>query len=77
MSQMINLGDELLRISPKDNRKLEYSVNDGRNWYMRFPGSNVVGEFEDLMDNGDEILANTEKGLFYSKNEGRNWYRRH
>lgn len=77
MSQMINLGDELLRISPKDNRKLEYSVNDGRTWSTRYHGSNSVGEFEDLMDNGDEILANTEKGLFYSKNEGRMWNRRH
>lgn len=77
MSQMINLGDELLRISPKDNRKLEYSVNDGRTWNTRCHGSNSVGEFEDLMDNGDEILANTEKGLFYSKNEGLTWNRRH
>lgn len=77
MSQMINLGDELLRISPKDNRTLEYSINDGRTWHTRYHDNNSVGEFEDLMDNGDEILANTEKGLFYSKNEGRTWHRRH
>lgn len=30
MSQMLNRGKELIRISPKDSKKLEYSTNDGR-----------------------------------------------
>lgn len=73
---MINMGEELLRISPKDSRKLEYSKNDARSWINRFNGSSSQGEFQDLVDNGKEILATTSKGLFYSKNEGRSWVKR-
>ena len=35
MSQMLNLGKELVRISPKDNRKIEYSNNGGASWLKR------------------------------------------
>lgn len=76
MSQMINRGKELIRISPKDAGKLEYSTNDGRYWNTRCLPSSSRGHFEDLTDNGKEILATCEKGLFYSINEGRNWMRR-
>lgn len=38
MSQMINRGKELIRISPKDPNKLEYSTNGGRTWATRFAG---------------------------------------
>lgn len=75
MSQMINRGKELIRISPKDPNKLEYSTNDGRNWMSRFSGG-TPGRFEDLTDNGKEILATTSKGLYYSTNDGRNWMKR-
>lgn len=76
MSQMINRGKELIRISPKDARKLEYSTNDGRTWNTRGTSSPSMGNFQDLTDNGREILATCEKGLFYSTNEGRTWNRR-
>lgn len=76
MATMINLGEELLRINPKDSKKLEYSKNDGRAWINRFSGSSNQGEFQDLLDNGKELLATTSKGLFYSKNEGRSWIKR-
>ena len=76
MSTMINMGEELLRISPKDSRKLEYSKNDGRSWIPIFGPSSNAGEFQDLIDNGEEILATTSKGLFRSKNEGRSWVKR-
>jgi hypothetical protein len=28
------------------------------------------------MQNGNELLANTSKGLYYSRNEGRSWIKR-
>lgn len=68
MPIMINRGDELIRISPKDSKKIEYSTNQGRSWILRYNGS-----FSDLMDSGKEILGTTDKGLFYSTNEGRSW----
>ena len=64
MSQMINRGKELIRISSKDDKKLEYSTNDGRSWLIRYLGSSIQGAFQELTDNGKEILATTEKGLF-------------
>lgn len=70
MSQMINRGKELIRISPKQANKLEYSTNDGRTWNTRYSGSSC-GDFGDLTDNGKEILATTSKGLYYSINDGR------
>ena len=45
MPQMINYGDELIRISPKDNRKLEYSRNDGVSWNHRFTSKMVSVDF--------------------------------
>lgn len=72
MSQMLNLDNELLRICPEDATKLQYSINGGKHWATRSPSS-TYGEFEDLIDNGDEILAQTSKGLYYSKNAGRHW----
>ena len=74
---MINRGKELIRISPKDAKKLEYSTNDGRTWSIRGAISSSRGDFKDLTDNGKEILATCEKGLFYSSNEGRTWQKRH
>ncbi|MDR3048339.1 MAG: hypothetical protein LBV16_00610 [Elusimicrobiota bacterium] len=75
MSQMLNLGKELLRIDPTNSQKLQYSTNDGRSWNTRYCSSSC-GDFEDLTDNGDEILATTSKGLYYSKNNGTSWNRR-
>lgn len=70
---MIITGKEMLRISPKDSKKLEYSTTQGRSWILRYPGNNSVGAFQDLMDAGKELLATTDKGLFYSTNQGRSW----
>lgn len=75
MSQMINRGKELIRISPKSATKIEYSTNDGRTWILRYSSSSY-GDFKDLTDNGREILAQTSKGLYYSTNEGRTWIKR-
>lgn len=73
MPIMINRGKEMLRISPKDSRKIEYSTTQGRTWINRYSGSSSTGNFIDLMDVGNEILGTTDKGLFYSTTEGRTW----
>lgn len=76
MSTMISYEKELIRISPKDAKKIEVSTNDGRTWNSRYGGSSIQGNFQDLTDNGKEILATSEKGLFVSKNAGRTWNKR-
>lgn len=73
MPIMINYGNEMIRISPKDSKKIEYSVNQGRTWNTRYIGSCNVGMFTDLMKAGKEILGTTDKGLFYSTTAGRTW----
>lgn len=73
MPIMINRGKEILRISPKDSKKIEYSTNQGRTWMIRYNGSSNVGPFIDLMDSGREIFGTTDNGLFYSTNDGRTW----
>ena len=73
MPIMLNRGEEMLRISPKDSKRIEYSTNQGRTWSTRYHGSSNTGAFCDLMDSGREILGTTEKGLFYSTNDGRTW----
>ncbi|RRJ98931.1 hypothetical protein Ga0100231_001200 [Opitutaceae bacterium TAV4] len=75
MGTMIHRGRELIRINPDNEQKLEYSTNDGRSWTPRYTGASC-GDFEDLLDNGKEILATTSKGLYYSVNDGRSWSRR-
>lgn len=75
MSQMIIKDGEMIRISPKDNKKLEYSTTNGRSWSTRFSGSSM-GEFQDLNENGKELLAVTSKGLYYSTTKGRSWSKR-
>lgn len=77
MPQMINRGQELIRICPKDAKKIEYSTNGGRAWMIRCQGTSTRDKFTDLVDNGKEILGQTDNGkLFYSTNEGRSWIRR-
>jgi len=77
MSLMIVKNRELIRVSPKDSKNIEFSTNQGRSWFVRYHGSaSLTGCFVDLSDNGSEILAQTSKGLFYSKTNGRNWFKR-
>lgn len=74
MPTMINYGSEMIRINTSKNT-IEYSNNQGRNWYTRYTSSSH-GTFRDLLAYGDELLAVTDKGILYSNNEGRNWYTR-
>jgi len=75
MGLMVNRGKELIRISPKQPNRIEYSTNDGRSWSTR-SSTNSYGDFIDLTDNGKELVAQTSKGFYFSKNEGRTWNRR-
>lgn len=75
MSQMITKDNELIRINPSNINKIEYSTNSGRSWRVRYSGSSY-GSFQDLTDNGKEILATTSKGLYYSTTNGRSWHKR-
>jgi len=76
MAQMLNYHGELIRINTKDAKRLEYSKTEGKTWNTRFSGSLSIGEFRELTDNGNIILANTSKGLFYSKTSGKTWNKR-
>jgi hypothetical protein len=75
MGQMIQRGKELIRINPSNKQKIEYSTNEGISWISRY-SSNSCGEFDDLIDNGNELLAMTSKGVYFSRNEGRSWIKR-
>ena len=75
MSQMIQLGSELIRINPSNNQKIECSSNDGRTWVTRCQASSY-GNFNDLTNNGKEILGMTSKGVYCSLNGGRTWVKR-
>lgn len=76
MATMISYGNELLRISPKNNSRLEYSKNGGTSWNSRCTSSSY-GEFIDLLQYGSELLAVTSKGIYYSKNAGISWNSRY
>lgn len=74
MGQIVNFGREMIRINSEKNR-IEYSTNGGNSWHSRYSGSNA-GEFEEITVQGNELLAQTSKGLYYSKNDGITWHRR-
>lgn len=61
MASMINIGKELIRISPKDDRRLEFSNTEGRTWMTRII---FHAHFEELMEGNGELLAQTDKGLY-------------
>lgn len=76
MPQMIQWKNELISINPTDAKKLEYSRDSGRVWMPRYHGNRYDFLFQDLMDNGTEILATTTMGLFSSVYDGSSWVRK-
>ncbi|WP_428063864.1 hypothetical protein [Candidatus Avelusimicrobium fimicolum] len=72
MSQIVQVGNEILRISPKNPCHIEYSYNGGRSWLSRYIGT-VAGPFKDLQTVGTQLVALSAKGIFYSKDQGRTW----
>ncbi len=71
MPQLINIGNEHLRINSAKNT-IEYSQNGGRSWVTRCSNTSY-GTFIDLLPFGREILACTSKGLYASQNQGRSF----
>ena len=76
MPIMIVVKNELLRISPNDAHKLEFSINKGLTWLPRYIVGSNIGEFKDLVDTGTELIATTSVGLCFSVNGGKTWLRR-
>lgn len=73
MSLMVTFKNEVVRICPKNAKKIEASKNNGISWSSRYTGSYI---FQDLTVSGNEILAQTDKGLYCSKNGGLSWIKR-
>lgn len=71
MPEIINNGNELLRIN-KSKNIIEYSRTDGRTWILCY-NCGAIGTCHDLLRYGNEILACTSKGLYYSRTDGRTW----
>lgn len=74
MAQIINFGNELIRINTEKNT-IEYSLNQGRTWFARCASSSY-GDFIQLYFDGKNLMATTSKGVYYSTNEGRTWLKR-
>lgn len=74
MAEIVNCGNELIRINTEKNI-IEYSSNQGRTWFSRC-SSSTCGSFRDLLVYGKELLACTSKGIYSSSNEGRTWFAR-
>ena len=74
MSLMVTMGKELIRICPTNAKKIERSNNNGGTWYPRHTATSFT--FRDLLVSGNELLAQTDKGLYYSNNNGTSWYKR-
>jgi hypothetical protein len=72
MAKMILFENEWIRINPLNKYKIEYSINDGIDWKIRYLGSDC-GKFEELNKKELELLATTTKGQFVSKNKGISW----
>ena len=73
--RMVNFDGKLFRISNSNSRRIEYSINNGYTWIPSYIDYGTTGSFESLLDNGNEMLAQTEKGLCYTT-DGFHWLRR-
>ncbi len=72
MSKILDLGKELIRISPQNPCRLEYSTNGGKIWMLRCTVP-LTGGFLSLVNVGSELIAITTKGTYVSKTQGRTW----
>ncbi len=70
MPQTITHKGKLVRISPRNPRRLEESRDGGRAWLLV---TERPFAFLDITDCGNEILARTSAGLYASTNGGRAW----
>ena len=75
MSQIVYIGIKLIKIPPENPYELLISDNAGISWKVTFCGSEVLGEFFELVNKGLTIFAKTSTGKFRSITEGRTWTR--
>lgn len=75
MGQMLSHKQELIRINTQKN-SIEYSTNNGLSWHHRFTATSMMGNLQDVMENGNEILLTTTKGMYYSNTKGSSWHKR-
>ena len=75
MPRLVQNGNEIIRVNPEKPTQIQYSTSGGRMWSARYTGT-ACGTFQTLMDNGKELLAQTDKGLYYSTSSGRMWSKR-
>lgn len=76
MATMIEYKGKLLRINPAKATELQFSTNNGLSWHHRGSATSSMGNFIEIMDGGNELLATCEKGLYFSTNEGFSFHRR-
>ena len=70
MATMLNYKGKLYRINPAKASELQFSTNNGLSWHHRSNAMSTMGDFLEIMDGGNEMLARCGKGLFFSTNEG-------
>lgn len=73
MANSVSWGEETIRISPTDPRRLESSP-DGIKWTERFCGNNSVGEFRSIGEDGCDLVATTTRGDFFASGNGSIWF---
>lgn len=76
MATMIEYKNKLLRINPTKATELQFSTNNGLSWHHRGTATPAMGNFLEIMDGENELLATCEKGLYFSTNEGLSFHRR-
>lgn len=76
MATMIEYKGKLVRINPAKASELQFSKNRGLSWHHRGSSTPSMGNFLEIMDGGNELLATCEKGLYFSTNEGLSFHRR-
>lgn len=78
MSTMVKMSKfgKYVRINPKNPKNIERSSN-GIGWSSCYTGgASKEGDFLSLLEDGDNILAQTTKGLYISRNCGGGWTKR-
>lgn len=76
MALLIELEEIIVRINPKNQKRLDYSKNQGKLWLSRYTGTSC-GEFYDLSFEGKLLVAKTSNGTFTSRDKGRVWSKKH
>lgn len=72
MARLLELDGIIIRINPKNTKRLDYSKNQGKLWLSQYTGT-ACGEFQDLSFDGKLLIAKTSNGTFTSRDKGKSW----